>query len=192
LTFFSRSAILSFSGELLLDQGRFEEAIEKFDKATELEKLRAPQSPNVLPYVNKGLAMYQWKQDIGAAERCCNEALRIDPECEAVVATLAQLSLQQGKIEQAMVMFERQIELSRSELELSNALSYQIVRFVSSMLGRILNDLFVIGFSFAIEVYQGVSGQGRKLGQVCKGAALKKCLGILIDSIDEMGKIFSA
>ena len=123
------------SGELLLDQGCFEEAIEKFDKATELEKLRAPQLPNVLPYVNKGLAMYQWKQDIGAAERCCNEALRIDPECEAAVATLAQLSLQQGKVEQAMVMFERQIELSRSELELSNALSYQIVRFAFSMLG---------------------------------------------------------
>jgi len=61
--------------------------------------------------------------------------LRIDPECEAAVATLAQLSLQQGKVEQAMVMFERQIELSRSELELSNALSYQIVRFAFSMLG---------------------------------------------------------
>jgi len=128
LKFFSRSAILSFSGELLLDQGRFEEAIEKFDKATELEKLRAPQSPNVLSYVNKGLAQYQWNQDIGAAERCCNEALKIDPECEAAVATLAQLSLQQGKIEQAMVMFERQIQLSRSEPELANALSYQIVR----------------------------------------------------------------
>ena len=128
MKFFSRSAILSFSGELLLDQGRFEEAIEKFDKATELEKLRAPQSPNVLSYVNKGLAQYQWNQDIGAAERCCNEALKIDPECEAAVATLAQLSLQQGKIEQAMVMFERQIQLSRSEPELANALSYQIVR----------------------------------------------------------------
>ena len=39
--------------------------------------------PNVLSLVNKGLAMYQWKQDIGAAERCCHEALRVDPECEA-------------------------------------------------------------------------------------------------------------
>jgi len=57
--------------------------------------------PNVLPLVNKGLALYQWKQDISAAERCCHEALRIDNECEAAVATLAQLSLQQSKIPEA-------------------------------------------------------------------------------------------
>ena len=72
--------------------------------------------------------MYQWKQDIGAAERCCQEALRIDPECEAAVATLAQLSLQQGKIDVAMQMFERQTELARSEPELNAALTYQYVR----------------------------------------------------------------
>lgn len=82
---------------------------------------------NVLPLVNKGLALYQWKQDISAAERCCNEALRIDPECEAAVATLAQLSLQQSKIERAVEMFERQAELARSEPELVNALTYQYV-----------------------------------------------------------------
>ncbi|KAL9709013.1 TOM (translocase of outer membrane) complex component [Leucoagaricus gongylophorus] len=124
-SFPNRSEPQNYYGELLLDQGRFEEAIEKFDKATELEKLRVPQSPNVLPHVNKGLVLYQWKQDIGAAEKCCNEALKIDPECEAAVATLAQLSLQQGKIEQAMVMFEKQVQLARSEPELANALSYQ-------------------------------------------------------------------
>lgn len=82
---------------------------------------------NVLPLVNKGLALYQWKQDIGAAESCCEEALHIDPECEAAVATLAQLSLQQSKIERAVEMFTRQAELARSELELINALTYQYV-----------------------------------------------------------------
>lgn len=86
---------------------------------------RSPQ--NVLPLVNKGLALYQWKQDAAAAERCCNEALRIDPECEAAVATLAQLNLQQGKIDQAVKMFERHTELARSEPELINALTYQHV-----------------------------------------------------------------
>ena len=81
----------------------------------------------MLSLVNKGLAMYQWKQDIGAAERCCHEALRVDPECEAAVATLAQLSLQQAKIPEAVKMFERQAELARSEPELINALTYQYV-----------------------------------------------------------------
>lgn len=127
------------SGELLLDQGRFQDAIDKFDRAIELEKtklvrssdLQVPRSDvflrtrqNVLPMVNKGLALYQWRQDIGAAEKCCQEALEIDPECEAAVATLAQLSLQQSKIETAVDLFKRQMELARSEPELANTLTY--------------------------------------------------------------------
>ncbi|KAK7028375.1 ADP/ATP carrier receptor [Favolaschia claudopus] len=119
----TRSEPHNYYGELLLDQGRFSEAVEKFDRAVELEKEKSP--PNVLSIVNKGLALYQWKQDIGAAERCCNEALRLDPECEAAVATLAQLNLQQGKIEKAVEMFARQAELARSEPELASALTYQ-------------------------------------------------------------------
>ncbi|KAJ7688982.1 hypothetical protein B0H17DRAFT_1067403 [Mycena rosella] len=119
----TRSEPQNYYGELLLDRQRFADAVEKFERAVELEKLKSP--PNVLPLVNKGLALYQWKQDVGAAERCCNEALRMDPECEAAVATLAQLSLQQGKIEKAVEMFARQAELARSEPELANALTYQ-------------------------------------------------------------------
>jgi hypothetical protein len=40
---------------------------------------------------------------------------------------LAQLSLQQGKIDVAVRMFERHTELARNELELVNALTYQYV-----------------------------------------------------------------
>lgn len=86
-----------------------------------------PPPINALPHVNKGLALFQWKQDIAAAEECCQEALKLDPECEAAVATLAQLSLQQGKIDIAMEMFKRQADLARSEPELMNALTYQFV-----------------------------------------------------------------
>jgi len=118
-----RSEPLNYYGELLLDQSRFQDAIEKFDKAVEIEKLKIPQ--NVLPLVNKGLTMYQMDQNVGAAERCCNEALRIDPECDAAVATLAQLNLQQGRIEKAIEYFQKQADLARTETELINALSYQ-------------------------------------------------------------------
>lgn len=92
--------------------------------------------PNVLPLVNKGLALYQWKQDIGAAERCCNEALRVDPECEAAVATIAQLSLQQSRIEKAVEMFAKQADMARSEPELANALTYQYVSFFPPFLNE--------------------------------------------------------
>ena len=77
--------------------------------------------------VNKGLAFYQWKKDIGAVEKYCQEALEINPECEAAVATLGQLSLQQGKIDIAVELFKRQLELTRSESELANALSFMYV-----------------------------------------------------------------
>ena len=123
------------SGELLLDQQRYEDAVEKFDRAIELEKLKS--TPNVLPLVNKGLALFQWKKDIGAAERCCGEALGIDPECEAAVATLAQLNLQQLNISKATEYFQRQVELARSEPELQNALTYQYVS------GHFDNDLML-------------------------------------------------
>ncbi|KAH9161620.1 mitochondrial outer membrane translocase receptor TOM70 [Lactarius sanguifluus] len=126
-TFPDRSEPPNYYGELLLDQQKFAEAVEKFDRAVELERLKKP--PNVLPLVNKGLALFQWKQDIEAAERCCNEALRTDPECEAAVATLAQLSLQQGKIDTAVRMFERHTELARNEPELVNALTYQYASY---------------------------------------------------------------
>jgi import receptor subunit TOM70 len=82
---------------------------------------------NVLPMVNKGLALYQWKQDIHGAEESCQEALQIDPECEAAVATLAQLSLQQGDLKKAVEMFQRQVDLARSEPELASALTYKFV-----------------------------------------------------------------
>ncbi|KAF9267115.1 ADP/ATP carrier receptor [Marasmius fiardii PR-910] len=118
-----RSEPLNYYGELLLDQQRFADAVEKFDKAIELEQLKP--KPNVLPLVNKGLALYQWEQNVGAAERCCNEALRIDPDCDAAVATLAQLSLQQGKIDEAVGYFDKQVELARSEPELIGALTYK-------------------------------------------------------------------
>ena len=77
--------------------------------------------------------MFQWQQDVAAAEKCCQEALEIDPECEAAVATLAQLSLQQGKIDVAMRMFDRQSQLARSEPELVSSLTYQYVSTIPSV-----------------------------------------------------------
>lgn len=118
-----RSEPQNYYGELLLDQQRFQEAVEKFDRAMELEGNKSGPK-NALPLVNKGLALYQWKQDFAAAEKCCSEALAIDPECEAAIASLAQLCLQQSKIEEASQYFEQQAELARSEAELMSALNY--------------------------------------------------------------------
>ncbi|KAH7412355.1 hypothetical protein DE146DRAFT_772598 [Phaeosphaeria sp. MPI-PUGE-AT-0046c] len=116
--------VYNYYGELLLDQQKYQEAIEKFDTAVEMEKSSKPLGMNVLPLINKALALFQWKNDFGDAEKLCEKALIIDPECDIAVATMAQLLLQQGKVTEALKYFERAAELSRTEGEIVNALSY--------------------------------------------------------------------
>jgi tetratricopeptide (TPR) repeat protein len=57
------------------------------------------------------------------AEDLCKEALEMDPECDVAIATLAQLSLQQGKISEAIDWFEKSAKLARTEVELTTAIT---------------------------------------------------------------------
>ncbi|KAK5075271.1 TOM (translocase of outer membrane) complex component [Lithohypha guttulata] len=116
--------VYNYYGELLLDQQKYTEAIERFETAIDMEKQQNPTNMNVLPLINKALALFQWKQDFKQAEELCEKALVLDPECDIAVATMAQLLLQQGKVTQALEYFERAAELSRTEGEIVNALSY--------------------------------------------------------------------
>ena len=128
--------MLSRSGEILLDQQKYQEAVERFDRSLELDKKRCVKTRclhtaeyrcrrprNVLPLVNKSLAMFQWKQDMSQAEALCEEALKLDPDCDVAVATLAQLALQQSKIGDAIKWFEKSAQLARTEPELMNAIT---------------------------------------------------------------------
>ena len=67
--------VYNYYGELLLDQQKFDEAIAKFDTAVEMEKTLKPMGMNVLPLINKALALFQWKQDFKEAEKLCKNAL---------------------------------------------------------------------------------------------------------------------
>ncbi|KAL8675380.1 MAG: hypothetical protein Q9168_000211 [Polycauliona sp. 1 TL-2023] len=133
--------VYNYYGELLLDQQKYAEAIEKFDTAIDLEKQSKPVGMNVLSLINKALALFQWKQDFQEAQKLCQKALIsrcpsslgggvtltrvvVDPECDIAVATMAQLLLQQGKVTDALRYFEQAAELSRTEGEIVNALSY--------------------------------------------------------------------
>ncbi|KAK5108692.1 hypothetical protein LTR62_008097 [Meristemomyces frigidus] len=124
--FGEKSDVYNYYGELLLDQQKYSEAVEKFDTAVEMEKKSVGErgGMNVLPLINKALALFQWRQDFSGAEELCQKALIIDPECDIAVATMAQLLLQQGKVTQALEYFQRAAELSRTEGEVVNALSY--------------------------------------------------------------------
>ena len=67
--------VYNYYGELLLDQQKYQEAIEKFDTAIDMEKQTKPMNMNVLPLINKALALFQWKQDFQEAESLCQKAL---------------------------------------------------------------------------------------------------------------------
>ncbi|KAI9684460.1 MAG: TOM (translocase of outer membrane) complex component [Trizodia sp. TS-e1964] len=116
--------VYNYYGELLLDQQKYQEAIEKFDMAMEMEKQTKLTGMNVIPLVNKALALFHWKKDFAEAEKLCQKALILDPDCDIAVATMAQLLLQQSKVVEALTYFERAAELSRTEGEIVNALSY--------------------------------------------------------------------
>lgn len=67
--------VYNYYGELLLDQQKYQEAIEKFETAVDMEKASKPMGMNVLPLINKALALFQWKQDYAEAEKLCESAL---------------------------------------------------------------------------------------------------------------------
>ena len=54
----------------------------------------------------------------------CTDSGIVDPDCDVAVVTMAQLLLQQGKVTDAMEYFEKAAELSRTETEIINSLSY--------------------------------------------------------------------
>lgn len=119
--------VFNYYGELLLDQGKFEEAIEKFDTAISLERASTEGNSsmtNVMPLINKALAVFQWKKDMVQAEDLCRKALMLDSESDVALATLSQFLLTQGKAKEALLYFEKSAEVARTEGEIINALSY--------------------------------------------------------------------
>ena len=69
------SDVFNYYGELLLDQQKYQEAIEQFEQAIDIEKQTKPMGMNVLPLINKALAVFQWKQNFAEAEELCQKAL---------------------------------------------------------------------------------------------------------------------
>ncbi|KAF9512040.1 hypothetical protein BS47DRAFT_1486522 [Hydnum rufescens UP504] len=137
-----RSEPQNYYGELLLDQRRFSDAVEKFDRAIELERQKCVayfvvltrltiDAPHQEAYErtslssNKALTIYQWQQDLPAAERLLREALKIDPDCDSAIATLAQLTLQQGRLDDAVELFSKHASIARTEPELEQALTFK-------------------------------------------------------------------
>ena len=77
--------------------------------------------------VNKALAIFQANGDSTGSEKVLKEALEFDPDCEAAVATLAQILLSAGDVEGAAVLFRKQADLARTAPDIQNALQFAFV-----------------------------------------------------------------
>ncbi|KAI9496461.1 hypothetical protein BDB00DRAFT_869402 [Zychaea mexicana] len=112
------SEVHNYFGELLIEQQNLPQALEMFTKAIALDQ----SSP--LPYINKAMLTYQVMREPDEAIRLCKIALQVDPACDAAVASLAQILLEQGKPEEALKYYETAIDLARTETEIEHAISY--------------------------------------------------------------------
>lgn len=111
------SDVYMLFGQSLCDLGEFDKADKQFSKALELE----PDNANTI--VHKGLLLLQWKTDTSKAIEIINSALEVDPFCEYAYEILGTVKVQQGDMEAAVAMFEKAINLSRSESEMAHLYS---------------------------------------------------------------------
>ena len=79
--FKNSSEVYNYYGEILLDQGNYQEALDKFETAVELERSAAVSVPggkkvrNIMPLVNRAVLNLQWKKDAKMAEKNLRDAL---------------------------------------------------------------------------------------------------------------------
>lgn len=121
------SNIHNYYGEILLDMREVKAATEEFDKAIAIEGCKNTASMNVLPLLNKALALVQNNGDISGPKQAlelCRKAVAIDPNSDVAIGTLAQLCLQNGMTQEAIELFEKNAKIARSMPERIQALIF--------------------------------------------------------------------
>ncbi|OWF43976.1 mitochondrial import receptor subunit TOM70-like [Mizuhopecten yessoensis] len=103
--------------QALGDAGKFEEAEMQFSEAVRLDP------DNATALVHRGLLKLQADKDIKEATNTINSALELDPRCEYAYEVLGTLEVQQGHMDYAMGHFQKAIEYSRTESEMSHLFS---------------------------------------------------------------------
>ncbi|XP_028655675.1 mitochondrial import receptor subunit TOM70 [Erpetoichthys calabaricus] len=103
--------------QALTDQQQFGKADEMYDKCIELEP------DNATTYVHKGLLQLQWKQDLDKGLELISKAIEIDNKCDFAYETMGTIEVQRGNLDKAIEMFNKAINLAKSEMEMSHLYS---------------------------------------------------------------------
>ncbi|ELK36875.1 Mitochondrial import receptor subunit TOM70 [Myotis davidii] len=103
--------------QALTDQQQFGKADEMYDKCIDLEP------DNATTYVHKGLLQLQWKQDLDRGLELISKAIEIDSKCDFAYETMGTIEVQRGNMEKAIDMFNKAINLAKSEMEMAHLYS---------------------------------------------------------------------
>uniref|UniRef100_A0A182X0E6 Mitochondrial import receptor subunit TOM70 n=1 Tax=Anopheles quadriannulatus TaxID=34691 RepID=A0A182X0E6_ANOQN len=102
----------SILAQVLTEEQKFDEADSCFARALKVEP------DNAQIYVHRGLLQLQWKGDIDEGVKLIKKAIQIDGKCEFAYETLGTIEVQRGNLVEAIKLFERAIELARTEMSL--------------------------------------------------------------------------
>uniref|UniRef100_A0A8C9DBR1 Translocase of outer mitochondrial membrane 70 n=1 Tax=Panthera leo TaxID=9689 RepID=A0A8C9DBR1_PANLE len=103
--------------QALTDQQQFGKADDMYDKCIDLEP------DNATTYVHKGLLQLQWKQDLDRGLELISKAIEIDNKCDFAYETMGTIEVQRGNMEKAIDMFNKAINLAKSEMEMAHLYS---------------------------------------------------------------------
>ncbi|XP_076004736.1 mitochondrial import receptor subunit TOM70 [Genypterus blacodes] len=103
--------------QALTDQQQFGKADEMYDQCIDLEP------DNATTYVHKGLLQLQWKQDLDLGLDLISKAIEIDNKCDFAYETMGTIEVQRGNLDKAIEMFNKAINLAKSEMEMAHLYS---------------------------------------------------------------------
>ncbi|CAG9864461.1 unnamed protein product [Phyllotreta striolata] len=99
------------------EKQEYQEAEKLYEKALEID----PNNASI--FVHKGLLLLQWKGDISRAVEMMKEAIRVDNKSEFAYETLGTVEVQRGNLVLAIELFNKAINLARSETEMVHLFS---------------------------------------------------------------------
>lgn len=107
----------SLLAQVLTEQQQYDQADKFFAKAIEKEPEMAAL------YVHRGISQLQWNGNVDKALEYIKKSLEVDNKCQLAYETMGTISLQQGNLVEAVETYNKAIQLSRLEGELSHLLS---------------------------------------------------------------------
>lgn len=94
---------------------------ENYEKAEKYYRIALEKDPdNAALLVQRALNIMTWKNEFDEPIIMLNEAIKIDDTCEFAYETLATIEIQRGQLTRAVELFEKAIQLTRSEDSMNN------------------------------------------------------------------------